>query len=112
MKKNNAIEKLNEDIPQIGLKKDDFIVAYPMDFYSGAGVYGLKCDNGFVKLCHCIEMIDGKIQVKEIGTADSRLMTQNDFKKVVNHKLFARVIIDNNLPSLAVNSLEEILLGE
>ena len=57
-------------------------------------------------------MIDGKIQVKEIGTAGSRLMTQNDFKKVVNHKLFARVIIDNNLPSLAVNSLEEILLGE
>ena len=112
MTKNIIIEKVYQDIPQMALKKDDYFAAYPMDFYSGAAIYGIKDIRGIVKLHYCIETLEGKIQANEVGTANSRMLTQSDFKKAVNHKVFARVIIDNNLPSIAVNDLRELLRGE
>lgn len=112
MTKNIIIKELNEELPQMGLKKGDFYTAYPMDFYSGAGVYGMQTANGIIKLHYCIETLDGKIQASEVGTASSRLMSQNDFRKTVKTKVFARVVIDNNLPAIAVSELKETLLGE
>lgn len=111
MDKSIKIIKALQDIPDLDLKKDDYFVAFPMDFYSGAGVYGINDKFGW-KLCACIETLDGKIQVNEVGTSNRRLITPAEFKKIVNYKIFARVIIDNNLPSVAVNELRELLSGE
>lgn len=112
MQKNIEIEEITEELPELELKKGDYVVAYPMNFYAGAGIYGVFDASRRVKLAHCIESLDGKIRVKEVGNQNSRSVTQADFKKIVNHKIFARVLIDNNLPNIAVASLREILRGE
>lgn len=112
MQKNIIIEEVLEELPELELKKGDYAVAYPMNFYAGAGVYGINGSGGIVKLSRCIENLDGKILIKEVGNQNQRSVTPADFKKIVNHKLFARIIIDNNLPSIAVEGLRVILRGE
>lgn len=107
--KNIAIEELSNDIQDLNLKKGDFIATYPVDFYSGTGVYGIDI-HGRIRLARCIEMIDGKIQVSEIGTMGSTTLTTQNFHSIVKHKVFAKVFMENNLPGSAISEFKSILL--
>lgn len=40
------IERLPFNIPSEGLKRDDYIVTRPTDFYNGAGIYVIKKQEG------------------------------------------------------------------
>ena len=56
------VEKLPGDIASEGLKKDDYVITRPADFYSGAGIYVLKT-GGNSMVARCIEKTDGSIHV-------------------------------------------------
>lgn len=108
MNRNIAIEELPCNIDALGLTRGDYIVTFPADFYNGAGVYSLET-GGSLYFAKCIEMLDGKIKVCEVGTMNSRVMTIADFKKSVQRKIFARVTLDCNIPGIAATELRELL---
>lgn len=107
--KNIAIEELSNDVQDLNLKKGDFIAVYPVDFYSGTGIYGMEI-HGRIRLARCIEMVDGKIQVQEIGTMGSSTLTTQNFHNIVKYKVFAKVSMENNLPGAAISEFKNILL--
>ncbi len=103
------IERLPFNIPSEGLKRDDYIVTRPTDFYNGAGIYVIKKQEGH-RLVRCIEQTDGSIQLFNITDAGATIMNAKDFCKAVDRKVFARILVDENLPTRAISQLNEILL--
>lgn len=104
------IERLPVAIPAEGLKKDDYVVTRPTDFYNGSGIYILARPQT-ESLARCIEQVDGSIQVVNLLNASATIMNAKDFCKVVDRKVFARVMVDENLPTRAISQLNEILMG-
>lgn len=103
------IERLPFDIKSEGLKRDDYIVTRPTDFYNGAGVYLITKNEG-MSLVRCIENSDGSIQIFNVTDAGGQVMKAKDFCKAVKRKVFARVMVDENLPSRAISQLNDILM--
>ena len=103
------VERLPYDIPSEGLKKDDYIVTRATDFYNGSGMYILE-HNGRCVIARCIELTDGTIQVSETATASSTTMSAKGFCKVVSRKVFARITVEENLPTRAIGQLNEFLM--
>lgn len=99
------------NIPELSLKKGDFITTNFIDFYTGAGVYGIE-GNGHYQLAYCLERTDGRIQVKELGSMTTRIIEPEEFKKIVKDKIFARTTLDGNLPSVAIHELRKKMIGE
>lgn len=103
------IERLPYDIPSENLKKDDYIITRPADFYNGAGIYVIK-KTDCVCLVRCIEQIDGSIQIIQLSNAGATVMNAKEFCKIVNRKAFARIVVDENLPTRAISQLNDILM--
>ncbi|MBQ9236143.1 MAG: hypothetical protein IJ184_06760 [Alphaproteobacteria bacterium] len=112
MPDNNKIKimKLDADCPVLGLNEGDYYAVHNMDFYAGAGVYGI--DTGAnIKLAKCIEMLDGKIQISDMCSANAQVMTPQDFRKVVRVKLFAKIALEGNISTIAEAELDELLMS-
>ncbi|MBQ8465739.1 MAG: hypothetical protein IJ545_07010 [Alphaproteobacteria bacterium] len=101
--------ELQEDMRELSLKKGDYITTNFVDFYTGAGVYGLSA-NGMIHYAYCIEQTSGKIQIKEIGSMTTRVVEPQEFKKLVKEKIFARTILDGNLPTTAIYDLRKKMI--
>lgn len=109
MSKSIRTIEIQTDMPELELKKGDFLITNLIDFYTGAGVYGLQ-SNGSMQFARCIEMTDGKIQIREIGSMTTHVVEPQEFRKVVKEKVFARTFLDGNLPSHAVYELRKKML--
>lgn len=103
------IERLPYDIPSENLKRDDYIVTRPADFYNGAGIYIIKTPD-CASLVRCIEQVDGTILLARLSNAGSTVMNAKEFCKIVDRKVFARVMVDENLPTRAISQLNDILM--
>lgn len=104
------IIKLDADNPVLGLRENDYFAVHSMDFYAGAGIYGL--DNGAeIKFAKCIEMLDGKIQVNDMDSSSARVLTPQDFRKVVRVKLFAKISLEGNISTIAEAELDALLMS-
>lgn len=104
------VEKLPGDIASEGLKKDDYVITRPADFYSGAGIYVLKTGNSSM-VARCIEKTDGSIHVADVSSASCTDMKVKSFCAAVDRKVLARVIVDDNLPAGALELLDQMLRG-
>lgn len=91
---------IDHDIPELNLKKGDFIVTSFIDMYIGAGVYGLQ-GKGNLQYAFCIERTDGQIQIKELGSQSTSIVDVSDFRKIVKEKIFARIIVDGNASTIS-----------
>lgn len=104
------IIKLDTDSPVIGLRENDYFAVHNMDFYAGAGIYGL--DSGAeIKFAKCIEMLDGKIQVNDMDSSSARVLTPQYFRKVVRVKLFAKISLEGNISTIAEAELDALLMS-
>lgn len=102
------IQEMNQNIPALGLKEGDYIATTPADFYCGAGTYIIGGPDGNV-LVKCAETVSGEIHIAEINTASAKTVPASDFRKVVKGKVFAIVILENNMPTLAIDELRNVL---
>jgi len=100
MAKTTRTFNIDHDIPELNLKKGDFIVMSFIDMYIGAGVYGLQGKDS-IQYAFCIERTDGKIQIKEIGSQSTSVVDLADFRKIVKEKVFARIIVDGNASTIS-----------
>lgn len=101
------IIQLISDSTVLGLRENDYFAIYDMNFYSGAGIYGIR-NGDEIKFAKCIELLNGKIQIKE--SSNISVLTPQNFRKVVHSKVFAKIALEGNVSTIAIAELKSLLM--
>ena len=100
--------KLKKDNNVLNLCRGDYVLTHDINFFTGTGIYELELLNKR-KFARCIELLDGKIQVNFFNGTGINKFSNKTFNKFVRSKVFARIVLEGNISTVAIGMFDELL---